>query len=98
MYAAIVHYSNLIYYQQVVCFKSPNLERVISKYSERLYLCLNIYHCNLNSEFDHLFYSSNTIEYTLGCQYISVTLYLLQTYPPGKPRFKGQGLCQKHGI
>ena len=53
---------------------------------------------SLNSKFDHLFYSSNTIEYTLGCQYISVTLYLLQTYPSGKPLFKGQGLCQKHGI
>ena len=25
------------------------------------------------------------------CQYISVTLYLLQTYPSGKPLFKGQG-------
>ena len=27
----------------------------------------------------------------IGCQYISVTLYLLQTYPTGKPRLKGQG-------
>ena len=31
------------------------------------------------------------MECTLGCQYISVTLYLLQTYPSGKPLFKGQG-------
>ena len=61
------------------------------KYSERLYLCLNNYHCNLNSKFNHLFHSLNVIECTLGCQYISVTLYLLQTYPSGKLLFKGQG-------
>ena len=61
------------------------------KYSERLYLCLNNYHCNLNSKFNHLFHSLNVIECTLGCQYISVTTYLLQTYSSGKPLFKGQG-------
>ena len=81
----------LLFWQQVICFKSLNLEQVTSKYSERLYLCLNNYHCNLNSKFNHLFHSLNVIECTLGCQYISVTLYLLQTYPSGKPLFKGQG-------
>ena len=85
MYAAIVYYLDLIYFQQVTCFKSLNLEQVTSKYSERLYLCLNNYHCNLNS------HSLSIIECTLGCQYISVTLYLLQTYPSGKPPFIDQG-------
>ena len=33
----------------------------------------------------------NVIECTLGCHYISVTLYLLKTYSSGKPLFKGQG-------
>ena len=80
----------LLFWQQVICFKSLNLEQVTSKYSERLYLCLNNYHCNLNSKFNHLFHSLNVIECTLGCQYISVTLYLLQTYPSGKPLFKDQ--------
>ena len=46
----------------------------------------------LNSRFNNHFYSLNVIECTLECQYISVTLYLLQTYPSGKPLFKGQGL------
>ena len=91
MYAAIVYYLNLIYWQQVICFKSLNLEQVTSKYSEILYLCLNNYHCNLNSKFNHLFHSLNVTECTLGCQYISARLYLLQTYPSGKPLFKGQG-------
>ena len=81
----------LLFWQQVICFKSLNLEQVTSKYSERLYLCLNNYHCNLNSKFNHLFHSLNVIECTLGCQYISVTLYLLQTYLSGKPLLKGQG-------
>ena len=45
----------------------------------------------LNSKFNHLFHSLNITECTLGCQYISVTLYLIQTYPSGKPLFKGQG-------
>ena len=67
------------------------MEKVTSKYSERLYLCLNIYHCNLILESNHLFHSLNVIECTLGCQYISVTLYLLQTYPSGKPLLNGQG-------
>ena len=67
------------------------MEQGTLKYSERLYLCLNNYHCNLNSKFNHLFHSLNVIECTLGCQYISVTLYLLQTYLSGKPLFKGQG-------
>ena len=67
------------------------LEQVPSKNSERLYLCLNNYHPNLNLKFNHLFYSLNVIECTLGCQYISVTLYLLQTYPSGKALFKDRG-------
>ena len=67
------------------------MEQVTSKYSERLYLRLNNYHCNLNSKCNHLLHSLNVIECTLGCQYISVTLYLLQTYPSGKLLFKGQG-------
>ena len=46
---------------------------------------------NLNSKFNHLFHSLNVTECTLGCQYISVTVYLLQAYPSGKPLFKGQG-------
>ena len=33
----------------------------------------------------------NVIECTLGCQYISVTLYLLQTHLSGKSLFKDQG-------
>ena len=45
----------------------------------------------MKSKFNHLFHSLNVIECTPGCQYISVTLYLLQTYPSGKPLFKGQG-------
>ena len=45
----------------------------------------------MNSKFNHLFHSLNVIECTLGCQYISVILYLLQTYPSGKALFKGQG-------
>ena len=91
MYAAIVQYLNLIYWQQVICFKSLNLEQVISKYSERLYLCLKNYHCNLNLKFNYLFHSLSVIECTPGRQYISVTLYLSQTYPSGKPLFKDQG-------
>ena len=83
----------LLFWQQVICFKSLNLEQVTSKYSERLYLCLNNYHCNLDSKFNHLFHSLNVIECTFECQYISVTLYLLQTYPSGEPLFKGQGLA-----
>ena len=75
----------------MIRFKSLNLEQVTSKYSERLYLCLNNYHFNLNSKFNNLFQSLNVIECTLGWQYIRVTLYLLQTYPSGKPLFKGQG-------
>ena len=81
----------LLFWQQVICFKSLNLEQVTSKYSERLYLCLNNYHLNLKWKFNHLFHSLNVIESTIGCQYISVALYLLQTYPSGKPLFKGQG-------
>ena len=91
MYVAIVCYSNLIYWQQVICFKSLNLKQVTSKYSERFYPSLNNYHCKMNSKFNHLFHSLNVIECTLGCQYISVILYLLQTYPSGKALFKGQG-------
>ena len=91
MYAAIVYYLNLIYWLEVICFKSLNLEHVTSNYSERLYLCRNKNHYNVNSKFNHLFHSLKVIECTLGCQYISVTLYLLQTYPSGKPLFKGQG-------
>ena len=49
------------------------------------------YHCNLNSKFNHLFHSLNVTECTLRCHYISVVLYLLQTYPSEKPLFKGQG-------
>ena len=91
MHATIVYHLNLIYIE-VICFKSLHLEQVTSKYSERLYLCLNNYHCNLNSKFNHLFHSLNVTECTLGCQYISVTVYLLQTYyPSGKPLLKGQG-------
>ena len=41
----------------------------------------NNHHCNLNSKFNHSFHSLNVTKCTLGCQYISVTLYLLQTYP-----------------
>ena len=55
-----------------------------------MYLCLNNYHCNLNSKFNHLFHSLNVLECTRGCQYISVTLYLLQIYISRKPLFKGQ--------
>ena len=51
---------------------------------------LNNYHCNLNSKFNNLFHSLNVLECTLGCQYISVTLYLLQIYSSRKPLFKGQ--------
>ena len=47
-------------------------------------------HCNLNSKLNHLFHGLNVIECTLGCQYITVTLYLMQTYPSVKPPFKGQ--------
>ena len=65
--------------------------RKIVSMPKRLYLCLNNYHCNLNSKFNHSFHSLNVIECTLGCQYISVTLNLLQTYSSGKPLFKGQG-------
>ena len=90
MYAATVYYLNFIYWQ-VNCFKSLYLQQVTSKYSERCYLCLTNYRCKLNSKFKQLFYSLNVIECTLGCQYISVTLYLLQTNPSGKPLFKGQG-------
>ena len=91
MYAAIVYYLNLIYWQQLICFKSLNLEQVTSKYSERLYLCLNNYHCKLKSKFNQLFCSLNVIECTHGCQYISDTLYLLQTFRSKKPLFKDQG-------
>ena len=72
MYAGIVYYLNLIYWQQVICFKSVNLEQVTSKYSEWLYLCWTIitvpnnYHCNLNSKFNRLFHSLNVTECTLG--------------------------------
>ena len=45
----------------------------------------------MKSAFNHLFHSLNVIECTLGCQYISVALYLLQTYSSAKPLFKGQG-------
>ena len=91
MHAKIVYHLNLIYIE-VICFKSLHLEQVTSKYSERLYLCLNNYHCKLNSKFNQWFHSLNITECTLGCQYISVTLYLLQTYyPSGKPLLKGQG-------
>ena len=31
MYAVIVYYLNLIYWKEVICFKSLNLEQVISK-------------------------------------------------------------------
>ena len=74
MHAAIIYYLNLVYWQEVICFKSLNLEHVTSKYSERLYLCLYKNHCNVNSKFNHLFHSLNVIECTLGCQYISATL------------------------
>ena len=81
----------LLFWQQVICFKSLKLEQVTSNYSQRLYLCLNSYKCNLKSKYNHLFHSLNVVECTLGCQYISVTLYLLKTYSSGKPLFKGQG-------
>ena len=67
------------------------LEQATSKYSERWYICLKNYYCNLNWKFNHLFHSLNIIEYTLGCQCISVTSYLLQIYSSKKPLFKGQG-------
>ena len=63
-YAGIVYYLNLIYWQQVTSFKSLNLEQITSKYSERLYLCLNNYYCNLNSKFNRWFHSLNVIECT----------------------------------
>ena len=88
MYAAIVYYLHLIYCQ-VLFFKLSYLEQVSSKYSEWLYLCLNNYLCKVNSKFNQLLHRLNIIECTLGCQYVSVTLYLLQTYPSGKPLFKG---------
>ena len=40
MCAAIVYYLNLIYWQQVIFFKSLNLEQVTSKYLEWFYLCI----------------------------------------------------------
>ena len=83
-------YNCLFFWQQVICFKSLNLGQVTSKYSERLYLCLNNCQCNLNSKSNHLSNSLSVTECTLGCQYISVTLYLLPTYPSGKPLLKGQ--------
>ena len=49
----------------------------------------------MNSKFNHLFHSLNVIECTLERLYISVTLYLSQTYPSGKPLFKGQGPVMK---
>ena len=74
----IVHYSNLIYWQ-VICFESLCLEQVTSKYSERQYLCLNNYHCKMNSKFNQLIHGLNVVQSTLGYQYDSVTLYVLQT-------------------
>ena len=68
MYATIVYYLNLIYWQ-VICFKSLYLDQVTSKHSERLYLCLKNYHYKLNSNLNQLFHSLNVIECTLGCQY-----------------------------
>ena len=91
MYATIVYYLNLIYWQ-VICFQSLYLDQVTSKHSERLYLCLKNYHCKLNSNLNQLFHSLNVIECTLGCQNISVTLHLFQTYPYGKLLLKSQGL------
>ena len=91
MYASIVYYLNLIYWQQIICFKSLNFKQLTSKYSEKYYLCLNNYHCNLHSRFDHLLRSLSVTEFTIGCEYISATLYLLQTYPSGKPMFRDQG-------
>ena len=67
------------------------MEQVTSKYSERLYLCLKNYHCNLNLKFNYLFHNLSVIECTPGRQHISVTLYLSQTYPSGKPLFRDQG-------
>ena len=74
-------YNCLFFWQQVICFKSLNLGQVTSKYSERLYLCLNNCHCNLNSKSNPLFNNLNIIKCTLGCRYITAKLYLLQTYP-----------------
>ena len=82
MHVAIVYYLNVIYWQ-VIFFKLLYLEQITLKYSERLFLCMNNYHYRLNLKFNKLFHSLNVIECTLGCQYISVTLYLLQTYPSG---------------
>ena len=82
MYTAIVYYLNLISWQQVICFKSLNLEQV-NKYSGRLYLCLSNYHCNLNSKCNHLFHSLNIIECTLGgFQYIRVLHYICLKLTP----------------
>ena len=60
------------------------------KVFRKIYLCLNNCQCNLNSKSNHLSNSLSVTECTLGCQYISVTLYLLPTYPSGKPLLKGQ--------
>ena len=78
MHVAIVYYLNVIYWQ-VIFFKLLYLEQITLKYSERLFLCMNNYHYRPNLKFNKLFHSLNVIECTLGCQYISVTLYLLQT-------------------
>ena len=86
MNTTIVYYLNVIYWQ-VIYFKSLYLEQVTLKYSEKLYLCLNNYHCKLNSKLNQIFHSLNIIEYNRGCQYIGVTLFLLQTYSPGKQMF-----------
>ena len=74
----------------MICFNSLYLEYVTSKYSERLYLCIKSYHCEVNSKFSQLYFQLNVIECTLGCQYIHVALSLLQTHASKEPLFKCQ--------
>ena len=45
----------------------------------------------MNSKFNQFFHSLNVIECIFECEYIRVTLHLLQTYPSRKPLFKSQG-------
>ena len=77
----------LLFWQQVICVKSLFLEQVTSKYSERLHICLNNYHCNVNSKSNYLFHSLNVIECTIYQCYI----IFIPTYPSGKSLFKSQG-------
>ena len=71
----------LLFWQQVICFKSLNLEQVTSKYSERLYLCLNNYHCNPNSKCNHFILSLNVFECPLEC-HLDVLHYICYKLTP----------------